>query len=611
MSKQFIHQAGTLTKVFFARLRFVAVFVIAAGVIGYWDNIKNHIDKWTRPAIAPDSLVSAAKSDIEFYCPMHPDVIRDEAGVCPKCGMPLVKRKRGEAVKLPIDVLARVQLTPQRIALANVQTSTVEYKPLERQIRAVGLFDYDETRLARLSARVSGRADELFINSTGQAIKRGEPVYSIYSPDVFTAQREYLLARSRVNELHKDAAADMRADATAVYNASLQKLALWGVSSEQLDKLDDEFDRTGKIPTDLIVTSPISGIVVKKTIDQGQYVQVGDSPYVVADLTTLWLQVKLYEQDVPLVHVGDMVEITADAFPGEMFTGTVAFKSFQLDPGTRTLDARVEVSNSSLRLRPGMYATAIIDAPIQPSTQPASTQPTMNLALAPQAFAAALKPYLAAQQLLANDKADGVAADLAQTAAALEPLKDDADIADSYKAFIDATKAADGQPIDGLRAAFKDASIALIDIGKAVGLTPDAPAVRVYHCPMKKANWLQTGDVTLNPYYGLGEMQSCGDPIATLRVAPSTPATTLPQSIPHGKNVLAIPRSAVIRTGDKDIVYVESSPGAYDMKAVTLGPPAGDDYPILSGVEEGDRVVTVGTFLVDAENRLNPTKVEH
>src|SRR3954453_2901918 len=122
MSRQLLHNVWAVTRVVFARLRFVSVFLVAALLVGYWDDIRNHWDKWTRPAVAPDAL-AAAVSDVGYYCVMHPNIIRGEPGNCPICGMPLVKRKRGEKVRLPEDVLARVQLSPQRVALAGIQTS--------------------------------------------------------------------------------------------------------------------------------------------------------------------------------------------------------------------------------------------------------------------------------------------------------------------------------------------------------------------------------------------------------------------------------------------------------------------------------------------------------
>lgn len=634
-----IHRTWAVLRVAAARLRFLAVFLVAALVVGYWDNIKNHVDKWTRPPVAPDALARAAAGEIEFYCPMHPDVVRSEPGQCPKCGMPLVKRKRGEAVQLPADVLARVQLTPQRMALANVHTTPVEYRPLERTVRAFGVLDYDETKVARLSARVAGRADELFVTFTGQEVRLGDPIYSIYSPDVYTAQREYLLARKRVNDLPPNTSADAKADATTVYNASLEKLVLWGVTQEQLDRLDDEFDKTGRVPDHLTVSAPIGGIVVRKDINPGQYVQVGDSAYTVADLRHLWLQLKLYERDLPLVQIGDAVDLSVEAFPADTFHGTVTFKSYQLDPQTRTLDARVEVANPGLRLRPGMFASATVRVPLTPAilrgdrgleggattqaavTTQAATMPhgaASKPAARPEpadparAFKDALEAYLQAHETLAHDKAEGVAERLEKVGKALEPLRADAAVAPGIDRLAKAAAAAKGQPLDALRQTFKEASAAMIEIGRVAGTAPDAPSVKVFRCPMKKANWLQRGNDTANPYYG-AEMFNCGSAVETLPRAQKKPLpSTAPVSAPVpsvAERVLAVPRSAVIDTGTKQIVYAESSPGVFDMKAVKLGPAAGDFYPVLEGLDGGDQVVTVGTFLIDAENRLNPMRV--
>jgi multidrug efflux pump subunit AcrA (membrane-fusion protein) len=591
-------QVGTILQLLFARLRFVAVFVVAALVVGYWDNITNHIDKWTRPASAPDSLHDVTHSDIEFYCPMHPDVIRTEAGSCPKCGMPLVKRKRGEAVRLPANVLARVQLTPQRVALGNIQTTLVTPRNLTREIRAVGILLYDETKLARVSARVAGRADELWVTYVGQSIARGDPIYSLYSPEVYTAQREYLAARKRVNELPKDAPEQTKSDASAVYNASLQKLALWGLSTEQLDRLDQEFDETGRVPTNLTVTSPISGIVIKKEITQGQYVQVGDAPYTVADLKRLWLIVKLFEQDIALVNIGDRVDLNVESI-AQPVTGAVAFKAFVLDPETRTLDARVVVENADLKIRPGMFANVTIRVPVVPTTNPTATVPTVsNVDDLANAVGEALKPYLEAQRLLASDKVDGVADLLKVSASTL-----------SSSGLFATAKAAKGNSIGEMRDAFRDFSNTLIAIAKQSGIPAAAGDVKIFRCPMKKTLWLQRGDATANPYYG-AEMLTCGTAVESLPHATASDVTpmTHPITSPAGM-VLAIPRSAVIDTGAKRIVYVASQPGAYDMREVKLGPIAGDFYPVLDGLQNGESVVTVGTFLVDAENRLNPTRI--
>src|SRR6185436_3448453 len=172
---------------------------------------------------------------------------------------------------------------------------------------------------------------------------------------------------------------------------------------------------------------------------------------------------------------------------------------------------------------------------------------------------------------------------------------------------VEALKAQPDRSLPKLRESWKEISAGMIELGKDVSLPPDAPMVKVFRCPMKKANWLQLGDETANPYYG-SEMYNCGSAVESLPKA--TQSSSPKRNVVTGSRILAVPRSAVIDTGDDTIVYVESTPGIYDMKSVKLGPIAGEFYPVLSGLDEGDRVVTVGAFLVDAENRLNPTRSE-
>jgi membrane fusion protein, copper/silver efflux system len=605
MSKAMLSNVWTVTKVIFARLRFLAVFVFAALIVGYWDDIRNHVDKWTRPEVAP---AVAGVSDVEYYCPMHPNVVRPEPGNCPTCGMPLVRRAKGEAQVLPANVMARVQISPQQVALAGVQTTPVEYRKLVRQINAVGVLDYAETKVAQLSARVAGRADKLFLEYTGHPVAVGDPVYALYSPEVYTAQREYLLARKRVNDLPADAPPANKSDAAAVYNATMQKLVLWGISTKQLEQMDHEYDQTGKIPTQLIVTSPISGVVIRKDIYEGGYVNVGDKPYTIADLSELWLRAKIYENDVPLVHVGQEVQVVVEALPNETFKGSVTYLSFQLDPQTRTLDARIEVKNDDLRLRPGMFAHAVVrvpvtaEAPVIPiaATQQASTTSPAGSAT----YLAALQPYLQAEKLLSQDKLENVSTLLHESLEQLRSVASDPAVADVYKRLEASVHKTKDQDLAAIRETFKDVSLAMIDIGKALKLPSDAPAIQVFRCPMVKSNWLQEAGSTMNPFYG-SSMLECGAAVEPLPKVEPEPVPTTRSAAPSGQ-VLAIPRSAVIDTGQHKIVYVESTPGVYDMHAVKLGMPAQDFYPVVSGLEQGNRIVTAGAFLIDAENRLNP-----
>jgi hypothetical protein len=276
------------------------------------------------------------------------------------------------------------------------------------------------------------------------------------------------------------------------------------------------------------------------------------------------------------------------------------------DPQTRTLDARIQLENPELRLRPGMFADAAMHVPVVagPTSQPTTAEHAPLLAQA-QDYQAALQLYLQAQSLLAQDKADKVPQLLQQAADQIQPVSYDPDLTAAYQKLRQAIDRMHHQPdIEPVRAAFKDVSAAMIELGKATALPPDAAPVRVFHCPMANADWLQTGDATANPYYG-SSMINCGAAVEPLpKLNPNATPTTRPQ-LAVG-DILAIPRSSVIDTGRQRIVYVESSPGVFDMRAVVLGAPAGDYYPVLSGLRAGEQVVTAGAFLIDAENRLNP-----
>lgn len=601
-----LHNTWAVTRVLLARLRFLAVFLIAALVVGYWEDIRNHIDKWTRPPLSAEALAQA-QSDIEYYCVMHPNVIRSEPGDCPICGMPLAKRKKGEVMELPAGVTSRVQLTPNRIALAGIETSPVSFQALTREIRAVGVLDYNETKIAQLSARVAGRADELFVKYVGQPVKKGDAIYSLYSPEVFTAQREYLDARARVKALEKSPSSEARQDAVDVYNASMQKLVLWGLTPEQLDKLDHEYDTTGKAPTHFTVESPISGVVVKKNIYEGGYVSPGDSPLTVADLSTLWLQARVFENDAPQIKVGQRVSVQVQSLENEEFTGTVTFINYQLDPATRTLAARVEVENKSGKLRPGMFAEARFELPVVAEEKPATQQSKqVDHSEHAKVFAAALEPYVKAHDLLFKDQHQPVADLLAQVVAKLAPLTGEDELAAHIKTLDASAKTAAGQDLTQTRKTFQAFSAEMIALGKITGVPVDGAAVRVFRCPMgPKPYWLQFGSDTQNPYYGT-EMPDCGAVVESL--PRSAPPIKQDETKPTPGKVLAIPRSAVIFTGRDAVVFVVNAEmaGVYDLKPIKVGAPAENFYPVLDGLKDGDQVVTRGAFLLDAENRLNP-----
>ena len=179
------------------RLRFVVILVGIGLVIGYWDRIQNVWDKWTRPAPSANAVLSEGE---EFYCPMHPNVVRDtlDAGGatpnCPICGMPMSKRNKGAAAPLAEGVLSRVQLSPYRIQLAGIQTAEISHHPLALNVRALGLVAVDERSLSRIVVRVAGYVEKLYVNESFAMVHDNDPLAEIYSPELYTAAQELLIA---------------------------------------------------------------------------------------------------------------------------------------------------------------------------------------------------------------------------------------------------------------------------------------------------------------------------------------------------------------------------------------------------------------------------------
>lgn len=349
-----------VVKVVELRLRFIALMAVTGLVFAYWDTLWNYYEKWTRPP----GTAHVAASDFEFFCPMHPTVVQETPGSCPICGMPLSKRKKGEQESLPEGVTSRLTLSPERIAQAGIETVAVDYRPLTETVTTVGAVAFDERRLARISSKTKGmaRVEELFVNFTGTRVEAGEPLAELYSPELYQAIRELLIAQQSAHErsrLQSPAARQLLSGGDLVA-LSREKLARWGITSKQVDEILTK----GKTDYRVSILSPISGVVVRKNVVEGQYVAEGEAMFEVADLSRVWILAQVYESRIGLVQVGQEVEATVKAYPGEVFKGTVAFKAPALNSSTRTLDVRYDLENPDGRLQPGMYATVTLKTPV-------------------------------------------------------------------------------------------------------------------------------------------------------------------------------------------------------------------------------------------------------
>jgi Cu(I)/Ag(I) efflux system membrane fusion protein len=337
-----------------ARLRFIGILLVIGVVITQWDTLAAYYDKWTRPADAAE----AAASDIEYFCPMHPSIIRDNPkDKCPICFMPLSKRKKGgSAVEaLPAGVVNRVQLTPYRVVLAGASTWPVDYVPLSKELTAVGYVEFNERGQRTVSARVAGRIDKLFADETGQMVNAGDPLASLYSPDLFVTVQNLREAQQTGNRSNLESAKT--------------RLKLQGIDEAQIA----DILAADKADTDLLIRSPISGHIIKKYVREGDYVEEGTRLYDLADLSTVWIQAQIYEDDMAFLPVGDehgsvealgvAVTATTRAFPNEPFAGKLAFIYPHADQNTRTVTLRFELDNPGRKLRPGATATVTLNVP--------------------------------------------------------------------------------------------------------------------------------------------------------------------------------------------------------------------------------------------------------
>jgi Cu(I)/Ag(I) efflux system membrane fusion protein len=251
-----------------------------------------------------------------------------------------------------------VQISPFKQQLIGVRTAPVTRRVLEKDIRTVGIVRADESRIRKVHTKFPGWVDQLFVSYTGEPVRAGDPILSIYSPDLVSTQTEYLLARRGDQQLHESPFPQAAGGAKALLDAARRRLLLWDITPQQIRELEE----TGKPRTALTLHSPVSGFVTAKNVYQGLYVTPDTELYTVTDLSRIWMLLDIYEYEMSYVRLGMPVTLRLRSQPGESIAGTITYIYPYLDNQTRTNKVRVEFDNPGLRFKPDMYATGEIHA---------------------------------------------------------------------------------------------------------------------------------------------------------------------------------------------------------------------------------------------------------
>ncbi|EGB15143.1 efflux transporter, RND family, MFP subunit [Pseudodesulfovibrio mercurii] len=292
------------------------------------------------------------EGNVTWTCSMHPQIRLPKPGKCPICFMdliPLRHEEEGERTSI-----REITLTESARKLAGIATDEVRRLDVAVETRMVGKVDYDETRVRSITAWTGGRVDKMYVDYTGDRVKPGQPMVSIYSPELLTAQAELIQAVKALEDLRNSNLDLVKNSARRTEDAAREKLRLLGLTKGQIDRVV----KNGKASDHITLYAPQGGVVIGKNVNEGQYVKTGTSIYSVADLSTLWVILEAYESDLPWVEPGRLVEFQTEAYPGKVFKGKVVYIDPLVNEKTRTVRVRLEVGNKDGSLKPGMLVRA-------------------------------------------------------------------------------------------------------------------------------------------------------------------------------------------------------------------------------------------------------------
>ena len=311
------------------------------------------------PVHTSDHAARTEESTI-YHCPMHPQYTSDKPGSCPICGMDLVKADQPESSQqseaaheshAPVSGYAPVRVSPEQQTALGIVLEEARVMPLRREIRTPGRVAFDESRLFHIHTKFEAYIEELHVNFVGQQVKKGDPLFSVYSPELFSTENEYILALGG-----RRPAADGNISGSGMLSAARQRLELFDVGAEEIERLE----KGGKASTRVTIRSPVSGSVMAMTARQGMRITPTDTVYDIADLSKVWVLADIYEIDLPFVHIGQSAQASFVAEPGKPREASVSYIDPVLEAKTRTVKARLELDNSAGDLKPGMFASVLI-----------------------------------------------------------------------------------------------------------------------------------------------------------------------------------------------------------------------------------------------------------
>lgn len=329
----------------------------------YWVDAMNPTFRSDKPGKAPDGMdlvpvyaegetagaPAAPKKILYWVDPMHPAYTSDKPGIAPDCGMTLVPVYADGAAPdtSKVSGYADVKLTSDRQQLIGVQTGVTEMRSLGKSVRTVGRVAVDETRLYKISTKFDGYIEKLYVNVTGQEIRKGQPLFSIYSPDLLSTQQEYLLAMRAAKQ------------SPSLLAAARQRLLLWDITPAEIRQLE----RTGSARKSVTIYSPTNGYVLNKIAVEGARVTPGEPLFEIANLDHVWIQADVYESELQFIRLGATATTTLSYVPGRTWKGRVTFIAPTVDPMTRTVKVRSEFDNADGALKPDMFGDVVIEQP--------------------------------------------------------------------------------------------------------------------------------------------------------------------------------------------------------------------------------------------------------